>query len=423
MEIPEGVTIPANKACSGYNRPLACRLIKSIYGLKQSPRAWYRMIHNFFLEYNFIRSHFDHSLFINYDKQIILLLYVDDLVVAAPTQNIISWIQSKLHNEFEMTNLGPLRTFLGIEIYRHRIERTLHLSQTKYMQRILRQHTMERCNAVLTPADPHVHLEKSPPGFEATLYERRRYQSAVGSLMYAMLGTRPDIAYPVSKISQYTINPDASHWTAVKRIFWYLAGTQQRGLWYGVKGKGKGYTDADWGTGDDQRSIGGYTFILNGAAISWHSKKQGTVALSSTEAEYMALTQAVKQSICVQGLLRDLGAVGHLDEMKEINVDNKGAIALARNAEFHTRTKHIDIQYHFIREYIQNHIVTLSYCPSSTMTADIFTKALPHPSFIKHSIGLGLLDHSAFLVQASQEINYDPTGLYSSHGPQEADPV
>ena len=136
----------------------------------------------------------------------------------------------------------------------------------------------------------------------------------------------------------------------------------------------------------------------------------------------MALTQAVKESIWVQGLLRDLGAVGHLDEMKEINVDNQGAIALARNTEFHASTKHIDIQYHFIREHIQNHIVTLSYCPSSTITADIFTKALPHPSFIKHCIGLGLLDHSAFLLQASQEINYDPTGLYSNPGHQEVDP-
>ena len=143
MEIPEGMAIPANKARGGYNRLLACRLIKSIYGLKQSPRAWYGRIHNFFLEHNFILSHFDYRLFINYDKGIILLLYVDDLVVAAPTHNIISWIWSEIDNEFEMTDLGPLRTFLGLEIDRNRIERTLHLLQTKYVPRILRQHTME----------------------------------------------------------------------------------------------------------------------------------------------------------------------------------------------------------------------------------------------------------------------------------------
>jgi len=162
---------------------------------------------------------------------------------------------------------------------------------------------MELCNPALTPADRNVRLEKPSSTFEATLYERRRYQSAVGSLMYAMLGTRPDISYAVSKVSQYSTNPDPTHWTAVKRIFCYLAGTPHRGLCYGMHGSGTGYTNADWGTWDDRKSIGGYTFVLNGAAISWHSKKQSTVALASTEAEYMALTQAVKESIWLQAIL------------------------------------------------------------------------------------------------------------------------
>ena len=169
MEIPEGVAVPANKERGGYNRPLACRLIKSIYGLKQSPRAWYGRIHAFFLENNFTQSDPDHSLFINYDRQIILLLYVDDLVIAAPTQNIISWIRGKLHDEFQMTDLGPLSTFLGLEIQRNRGARTLHLSQSKYVQKILQLHRMELCNPAATPADPHVHLVKSQPTFEATL--------------------------------------------------------------------------------------------------------------------------------------------------------------------------------------------------------------------------------------------------------------
>lgn len=217
--------------------------------------------------------------------------------------------------------------------------------------------------------------------------------------MYAMLGSRPDIAYAISKISQYSVNPDPTHWTAVKRIFRYLAGTPNCGLCYGVEGSGIGYTDADWGTAEDRRSIGGYAFILNGAAISWNSKNQSTVALSSTEAEYMSLTQSVKESLWLQALLRDVGAGRHMDEMKNIKVDNQGAITLARNAEFHSRTKHIDIQYHFIREHVERSMINLHYCPTAEMTADIFTKALPQPAFIKHSIGLGLLDHSAFLLQ------------------------
>jgi len=230
-----------------------------------------------------------------------------------------------------MTDLGPLRTFLGIEIQRNRSERTLHLSQSKYVQKILHLHKMEICNPAQTPADPHVRLERSSPSFEATLYEQKRYQSAVGSLMYAMLGSRPDIAYAVSKVSQYSINPDTTHWTAVKRIVRYLAGTPNRGLCYGIQGEGNGFTDADWDSGDDRKSIGGYAFVLNGAAIAWNSKKQSTVALSSTEAEYMALSQAVKESIWLQGILQDVGARRHLEEIRNINVDNQGAIALARN--------------------------------------------------------------------------------------------
>ena len=217
--------------------------------------------------------------------------------------------------------------------------------------------------------------------------------------MYAMLGSRPDISYAVSKVSQYSTNPNATHWAAVKRIFRYLAGTSTRGLLYQGQGTGKGYTDADWGSGDDRKSIGGYTFLLNGAAICWNSKKQTTIALSSTEAEYMALTQATKESIWLQGLLEDLRARKHLKELRGISIDNQGALALAKNPEFHARTKHIDIQYHFIRQHIEEGRITLEYCPTSEMTADIFTKALPKPAFIKHNLGLGLIDISVFILQ------------------------
>ena len=235
--------------------------------------------------------------------------------------------------------------------------------------------------------------------------------------MYAMLGSRPDIAYAVSRVSQYSINPDPTHWTAVKRIFRYLAGTPNRGLCYGLFGSGRGFTDADWGSGEDRKSIGGYTFLLNGAAISWVSKKQSPVALSSTEAEYMALTQAVKESIWLQGLLRDLGAKRNLEEMQNINVDNQVAIALARNAEFHARTKHIDIQYHFVREHLEKKTISLTYNPTTEMTADIFTKGLPHPSFTKHNIGLALLDLSAFLLDTGTNVNlYDDGGWDGSTG-------
>ena len=288
-------------------------------------------------------------------------------------------------------------------------DRILHLSQTQYIQKILANHGMESCNPTSTPADPHIRLEKSDPAFEATQGEKMKYQSAVGSLMYAMLGTRPNIAYAVSKVSQFSMNPNSTHWIAVKRIFRYLAGTPNRGLYYGVTGTATGFTDADWGGSDDRKSIGGYTFLLNGSTISWNSKKQSTVALSSTEAEYMALTQAVKESIWLQVLLSDLGAGRHQEEERNINIDNQGALALARNPEFHARKKHIDIQYHFVREHAETGKIRLTYCPTTDMTADIFTKALPQPAFIRHNLGLGLIDRSVLMLQHNEmegEENY-----------------
>jgi len=402
MEVSEGVSIPSPPATPEYQTPIACPLLKSIYGLKLSPQAWYGRINNFFRSHNFLRSDTNHSLFINYEPQVILLLYVDDLGLATPTIQMINWIWIKLHTEFKMTDLGELRTILGLEILQNCTLRTLHRSETKYSKKILATHHMQACNPATTPADPHIRLEKSRHVFEASPTERRNYQSAVGSLMYAIVGTRPDISSAVSKVSQYATNPNSTHLTAVKRIFRYLAGTPNLGICYTIQGIGSKFTDAHWGSGDVRKSIGGYTFMLNGASISWNSKKQTTVALSSTEAEYKALTQAVKESIWLQALLLDLGARRHLEEVRNIYIDNQGALALSRNHDFYARTKQLDIQYHFVRQHLENEKITLTYCPTSEMTADIFTKALPQPAFTKHNLGLGLIYRSVVMMQQTQ---------------------
>ena len=307
--------------------------------------------------------------------------------------------------------------FLGLKIHCNGTKRTLHLSQSNYVKNILSIFKMKLCNPALTPANPHVCLESSKLKFEATLYERKRYQSAVGSLMYAMLRSRPDIDYAVSRVSQYSINSDPTHWTAVKQIFRYLAGIPNRWLCYGNFGSGRGFTDADWGSGEDRRSICGYTFLLNGPSISWVSSIQSTVALSYTEAKYMALTQAVKKSIWLQGLLSDLGVKRHVEEMQNIKVDNQDAIALAGYSEFHARTKHINIQFHFVQEHLEKRTITHIYCPTAEMTADIFTQGSPHSSFTKYNIGLCLLAHSAFLLDTGTNDNlYDDVGSNGSTG-------
>jgi len=268
---------------------------------------------------------------------------------------------------------------------------------------------MQACNPASTPVDPHIHLGKSSAEFEATSEEKKMYQSAVGPVMYAMLGSRPGIEYTVSRVRQYGMNSNQSHWTAVKRIFRYLVGTPNHGLCYGIKGSGAGCTETDWDAGAYTKSMGGFSFLLNGAAISWNSKKQATVALSSTESEYMPLKQAVKESIWLQTLLLDLRAQKHLLELRSIHIDNQAALALAHKPEYHARIKLIDIQYHFVPQYCENKTITLSYCPTGEITADIFTKVLPQPAFAKHILVLGSIDKSLQDLQLTAEYG-DTTG-------------
>ena len=252
------------------------------------------------------------------------------------------------------------------------------------------------CATVATRVDPEVHLAKTETDFLVTPAiedNRQRYQSAVGTLMYVMLGTRPDIAYAVGIVSQHCTNPNGHHWTAVKRIFRYLAGTRGLGILYGGGARSKGFCDSDWGGSSDRRSTSGYVFMLNGGAISWASRKQPTVALSSTEAEYIALTQATKEVLWLRSLFYEIGAPKHAQEISQISSDNQGAIALAKNPGFHARSKHIDIQYHFIREHTDTDTgtITLEYCPTDEMTADILTKGLPRARYDKHTAGKGLI--------------------------------
>ena len=190
------------------------------------------------------------------------------------------------------------------------------------------------------------------------------------------LCTRPDLAFTISQISQFSSNPSTLHESAAKRALRYLNGTRNFGITFdGNRGLVlEGYSDADWGAGEDRKSISGYVFTLAGGAISWSSKKQATTALSTTEAEYIALVQAAKESIWIQGLLDELGYT--VTNSNLIYGDHQGSIALATNPEYHARTKHIDIQYHFIRECVQNNKIDLKYCPTADMVADGMTKAL-----------------------------------------------
>ena len=208
------------------------------------------------------------------------------------------------------------------------------------------------------------------------------YQSAVGAIMYAMLGSRPDIAYAISVLSQFNSNPAPQHWTAIKRVLRYLNGTKDYKLVYGGRSNNVnptllGYCDADWASNiDDRRSMTGYVFTLAGGAISWQTKKQPTVALSSVEAEYMAATQATKEAIWFRSFFNELGMINIISSPTIIFSDSQGSIALSKNPEHHARTKHIDIQHHFIREQVALGTVSFKFISTDVMAADILTKGL-----------------------------------------------
>ena len=226
---------------------------------------------------------------------------------------------------------------------------------------------------------------------EDTCVDQQLYQSAVGSLLYLSIATRPDITYAVSNVAKFCAKPTKEHWVAVKRIFRYLKGTQQYGLLYSKSDSSNcvGFSDADWGGDlDDRKSTSGYLFQVGGTAISWRSKKQTCVALSTAEAEYIALASAVQESLWLQQLVTDLKK----EEVKSMVMyeDNQSAISMTKNPQFHGRAKHIDIKYHFVREQVGSGKLELKYCKTNDMIADMMTKGLSGEQFEKLRLMAGM---------------------------------
>jgi Reverse transcriptase (RNA-dependent DNA polymerase)/GAG-pre-integrase domain len=370
-----------------------CKLHKGLYGLKQSPSVWYKTLSDFLKSLGFRSLLADYSVFIKGD--IIIAAYVDDLLILGSKKTEIQKVKDALNSRFKMTDLGPCQYYLGMKVTRDRANRILRLGQRTYAERILRDFGMADCKPAATPMDTNVNLSPAEDGYEAPQEVKRWYQGVVGAMMYLMLGTRPELAFPISVVSRYTANPTDSHVSAMKRALRYLKGA----LDYELVFKGStsplvGYTDADWaGDKGTRRSTSGYTFNIGSGAISWSSKRQPTVALSTCEAEYVAQTQAVKEAIWLKGLLVELSDM-HNNELSPSAVilyaDNQGAIALAKNPVFHGRTKHIDIQHHFVREKVESGDVHFEYIPTEQQVADGLTKPLSRGSFEAFRKALGV---------------------------------
>ena len=386
MSQPEGFVIPDKE-------DRVCLLKKSLYGLKQSPRQWYKRFDAFMIGNGYNRNQYDNCIYskeLSDGSRIYLLLYVDDMLIAARNKAEISMLKTQLGKEFEMKDLGAAKKILGMEIHRERHCGRLCVSQQSYIMKVLQRFNMDQSKPVSTPLAAHFKLSsKECPKTEKEVEQMSRipYSSAVGSLMYAMVCTRPDLSHAVSVVSRFMSNPGKVHWEAVKWIMRYLRGSTDVCLVFkGQKNRGVvGYVDSDYaGDLDKRRSLTGYIFTVFGCTISWKATLQSTVALSTTEAEYMALTEAVKESIWVHGLLDSFGLN---QQVPVVHCDSQSAIHLARNPVYHERTKHINIRLHFVRESVSNGTVAVQKIATAENPADMMTKALPIDKF-KHCLDL-----------------------------------
>jgi hypothetical protein len=390
LEPPKGITVKKGRVW---------KALRSLYGLKQAARDWNRLIKKELLRWGFVQSLADPCMFVHSENSIRLLVYVDDIVAAAKKQGELDWFYAKLSDRFSAKNLGEINKILGARITRDRKNRTLEIDQEQYLKSVLDKfgitHETHKPKAV-----PSVGYENLRPASDND--ERinvTEYQQAIGSVMYAMIFTRPDIAFILGKLSQFMSDPAKHHGHVLKSLLRYLKSTIKTRIRYGPGGAYKHfvlYSDADWaGDKTDRKSISGSVTMFYGGPISWSSKKQRSVATSSCESEYMALANCAKQGQWIAQIFRDLGLpkyIGKNPRRVQMLGDNQGAIALTENAHLNERSKHVDICYHFIRDLAERGALTVDYIPTADMVADGMTKPLARVAFerFKSQIGLSM---------------------------------
>jgi len=381
MEIPPGFN-------SRETEGKVCKLKKSLYGLKQSPRAWFGRFRNEVCSMGYRQSNADHTLFFkhNYDKITILVVYVDDIVITGDDDKEILCLKRALARSFEVKDLGYLHYFLGIEVAYG--AQGIYLSQRKYVLDLLKETSMLNCKPVTTPIE-YNHRILADSGDPV---DKHQYQRLVGRLIY-LSHTRPDIAYAVSIVSRYMHDPRSSHLDAVHRILRYLKSCPGKGILFSNHGhmKVEGYTDADWaGCLDDRKSTSGFCVLVGGNLVGWRSKKQSVVARSTAEAEFRAMASGICELMWLRILLSELHL--YCGSPLQLYCDNQAAINMVNNPVHHDRTKHVEIDRHFIKEKLDEGILQISFVKSGDQLADVLTKGVNVVSFMKICSKMGLLD-------------------------------
>ncbi|KAK4364469.1 hypothetical protein RND71_015827 [Anisodus tanguticus] len=366
MEQPEGYVVPGQEK-------KVCLLKKSLYGLKQAHRAWYNMFSGFVSKLGFSHSKFDQSLFI-YRKGVdmsYILLYVDDIILTASSSSLRQSIMSLLAAEFAMKDLSPLNYFLGIVVTQY--AGGLFLSQKKYDKEIIEKAEISSYKLSHTLVDIKAKLSNDV----GTPYnDPTHYRSLAGALQ-CLNFTRPDIFYVVQQVCLHMHDSKEKHMGALKRIMWYVKGTLHFGLhlYKSSISRLSSYTDADWGGClDTRRSTSGYCVFLGNNLVSWSAKRQSTLSRSSAETEYRGVANVVSESCWLRNLLLEINYPIHKSTL--IYCDNISAIYLSDNPVQHQRTKHIEMDIHFVREKVARGQVRVCHVISRYQVADIFTKGL-----------------------------------------------
>ena len=387
------------------------RLRKALYGPRQAGNAWYHTLKPVLEKFGLQRCEIDHGVFFGSwltsphpsvpmpsdgsPLRMLLPIHVDDGCSATNSLPLYNYFIVFLNQHFTVNDLGPLRLFLGISFEYDRERGMLSMSQQPFIEELLASHNLINAKSqdvplkTKSPNNTVVPPNALPRITDSNL--TKAYQSIVGSLLYVASWTRPDIAYAVVSLAQWNSTPTRSTLLAAKGVLRYLLGTRHHRLSYGdgVRTDSVGYCDADWAMHqDDRRSISGYAFFLHSGLVSWSSSKQKATALSSTEAEYMAITHATKELLW----LRMFSSIVDIPFPRPFRLlsDNNSAIDMTKSNIISNRAKHIDLRYHFIRDHVAEGTLRLNWISTKDMTADIFTKPLPYPLHSKHSTSLGI---------------------------------
>ncbi|TFY59187.1 hypothetical protein EVJ58_g5934 [Rhodofomes roseus] len=390
MEQPEGWAVPGKENW-------VCLLKKAIYGLKQASRQWNAKIHKSLLDLGFIRTYSDAGIYVfsreSEGHTCLIILYVDDLLLMGDSKLFIDNIKQRLSLEYQMTDLGAVQRFLGLHIRRERLARRIFVDQEDYIQSVLERFQMSNCKSARTPLPAGAVLEKNTD--IASEIFRTRYQSIIGSIMYAMLGTRPDISFAVTRLAKFSSNPSKEHMKFAYYVLRYLQGTKELALCYdGGSNSGLiAYSDSDWAEDrDDRHSTSGFVFLMANCVVSWVSRRQPTVSLSSTEAEYKASSDCCRQMAWLRHFGEELG--DNMSHPTPLCLDNQGNIFLAVNPAVDCRTKHIEIRYHYIREFYERGEMDIYFVASEDQLADALTKNVPFSGIEKFRSSVGMMRYS-----------------------------